>query len=86
MIEQLIKQNWRYPNVKLSANLTCAGEMRLAADGTSTAARLVRTSGRADFDGSALRAVNETEKVPPPPGGGAFQTIEINFNLQDLVQ
>jgi|GEM_PF-5468648 len=61
--------------------------MSLNADGTITAARLVRGSGRADFDGSALKAVTETEKVPPPPGGGAaFKTIEINFNLQELAQ
>lgn len=84
IVEGLIKQNWRYPAITSSAYLTCVVQVDLAPDGTITGSRILRSSGRGDFDSSALRAVQETQTLPEPPGHD-IKTIQINFNLQELL-
>ncbi len=77
-----IKPNWRYPLAGTNQNLSAAVEMNLTADGAITNFKLVKSSGRADFDASVLKAVDETKKLSPPPAN--MRTIQITFHLQDL--
>ncbi|MFO7596134.1 MAG: TonB family protein [Desulfocurvibacter africanus] len=77
-----IKPNWRYPLAGTNQNLSAAVEMSVTPDGTITAFKLLKPSGRADFDASVLKAVDETKKLSPPPAN--MRTIQITFHLQDL--
>ncbi len=83
LVENLVKQNWRYPAVTSNAFLTCVVGVDLAPDGTIIGSRILRSSGREDFDSSTLRAVQETRTLPEPPSKD-IKTIQINFNLQEL--
>jgi colicin import membrane protein len=43
---------------------------------------IIESSGRENFDSSVLRAVEETQELPKPPGK-EIREIVINFNLKD---
>lgn len=78
-----IKPNWRYPLAGTNQNLSAVVELKLTADGAVSSYRLVKSSGRPDFDASVLKAVDETKRLSPPPAG--LRTIQITFNLQELM-
>ncbi len=78
-----IKPNWRYPLAGTNQNLSAVVELKLTAEGTINSYRLVKSSGRADFDASVLKAVDETERLSAPPA--SLHTIQITFNLQELM-
>ena len=44
---------------------------------------MLTPSGKAGFDDSALRAVAQTEALPPPRVK-SLDTLRITFNLQDV--
>lgn len=77
-----IRPNWRYPLAGTNQDLSAAVEMNITADGTISNYKLVKSSGRSDFDASVLKAVDETKKLSPPPAN--MRTIQITFHLQDL--
>jgi len=79
-----IRPNWRYPLAGSNPTLTAVVELNLDADGSISSYRLVTRSGRADFDASVLKAVDETKLLSPPPA--TLRTIQITFNLQDLLR
>lgn len=85
IVEKTVKQNWRYPAVGMDQNLVAQVELRIDPQGRIIGSDLVKSSGRADFDSSALRAVRETEQLPPPPQEN-LRIIRINFNLLEFVQ
>ncbi len=78
-----IKPHWRYPLAGTNQNLSAVVELKLTAEGTINSYRLVKSSGRADFDASVLKAVDETKRLSAPPA--SLRTIQITFNLQELM-
>ena len=82
---QLIKERWSYPNLQARTVLTAMVELRLDRRGEIVEYLLITSSGRSDFDASALKAVAEAQQfnlLPPPPAGLAV--LRINFNSQEL--
>jgi colicin import membrane protein len=64
----VIRPNWRFPRIS-SIDMVATVELTVAPSGKILAARLVQTSGRADYDASVLRAIQDTETLPPLPAG-----------------
>ena len=82
LVEREIKSRWRFPNLATRENPSCLVEIKLDKEGRILDYTLLRPSGRADFDTSALKAVDSTEQLPPPPNV-ELRTLRINFNLQE---
>lgn len=83
IVEQAIKKNWRYPTFAQDKNVAVVLEIKIDQKGGISSARVLTPSGKPDFDDSAMRAVSQTEKLPPPPTR-TVDTLRITFNLQDL--
>jgi len=83
MVEAQIKAQWRYPQAGARQNLVAMVEIQLDRNGRVLGTRVVRSSGRSDFDASAERAVEETGQLPAPPRDD-LRRIQITFNLQEL--
>ncbi|HCF05922.1 MAG TPA: hypothetical protein DEU72_06785, partial [Desulfomicrobiaceae bacterium] len=63
-----IRPNWRFPRIG-SIDMVATVELTVAPNGQILAARLLQSSGRADYDASVLRAIQDTEALPPLPSG-----------------
>lgn len=83
LVEGRVKAHWRYPQVASRQDLSATLEIRLTMDGQVMETRVVRSSGRPDFDASTERAVEEAGLLPPPPRPD-LRTLRITFNLQEL--
>ena len=77
-----VQPNWSMPTYSRE-NLVAGVRIRLAPDGGVLDCRIEQSSGRPDFDASAVNAVLRTKKLPPPPTP-AQQDLLINFNAQQL--
>lgn len=82
IVEQVIRENWSYPNLATRDNPTALVEIRLDAEGRVLDYALITASGRPDYDSSVLKAVQRTRELPAPPKP-SLRTIRINFNLQE---
>ncbi|HMB30643.1 MAG TPA: cell envelope integrity protein TolA [Desulfohalobiaceae bacterium] len=82
IVEQEIKNNWRFPMVDSELALRAEVEVQIDPNGSIIGFQLISKSGREDFDTSVLRAVENTKVLPPPPRKD-LKTIQITFNLQD---
>ncbi|MDO9630803.1 MAG: cell envelope integrity protein TolA, partial [Humidesulfovibrio sp.] len=83
IIKQIIKKNWRYPAFGTETNVAVVLEINIDPQGKITGARVATPSGNPGFDDSALRAVHETQALPPPRTRN-LDTLRITFNLQEL--
>jgi len=83
MVGSLIRAHWRYPQVWTQLDLSAVVEIQLSADGRVLGSRMVRSSGRPDFDVSTKRAVEEAGQLPAPPRAD-LRTIRITFYPQEL--
>lgn len=84
LAESVIKEHWRFPRVG-GANLVAQVEVRIDQAGRVLQSKILATSGRADFDASAQRAVQEAGQLPKPPSPD-IRRLVINFNLNDLTE
>lgn len=82
VVEQLIKANWRFPSATAKNPLVTQVEIRIAVDGSISGYRMLGSSGRPDYDASALRAIQDTKALPPPPSPD-LSVLIINFNNQE---
>ena len=82
IVEQRVKNHWRYPKFGEGPNLQAEVQITIAESGSIQDVKLVRSSGRSDFDTSVLKAVQETESLPKPPQP-KLKTIIITFNLNE---
>ncbi len=82
-VKTRIQKNWRWPGFYKQV-LTARVVVTLSLDGKITARRLTVSSGRADFDSSVLRAIDETQDLPQPPQD--LQTLELNFSSDESAQ
>ncbi len=64
----IIRPNWRFPRIG-SIDMVATVELTVAPNGKILAARLLQSSGRADYDASVLRAIQDTAELPPLPAG-----------------
>jgi len=81
LAESVIKEHWRFPRVG-GANLV---EVLIDHAGSVLQSKILTSSGRADFDASAQRAVQEAGQLPKPPSPD-IRRLVINFNLNDLAE
>jgi TonB family protein len=78
-----VKGHWT--NVVGSPGLVAAVRFAINGDGTLGGIRLERSSGNAAYDASALRAVQRTQQLPPPPAKYAreFGEFVIEFHSEE---
>ncbi len=77
-----VKPNWSMPTYSRQ-NISVLVRIKLDPSGRVLDCSIERSSGRADFDASAMNAVIRTGTLPPPPSP-AQQDIAINFNALEL--
>lgn len=73
-----IRRHWRFPRVS-SVVFAATVELRVSQEGEILASRLLNGSGRPDYDASVLRAVADTQVLPPLPEG-LPSTMVITFH------
>jgi len=83
IVKQVIKKNWRYPAFGTENNVAVTLEIKIDPQGKILSSKVVTPSGKPDFDDSTMRAVAETETLPPPRVK-TLDTLRITFNLQEL--
>jgi colicin import membrane protein len=83
IVKQVIKKNWRYPAFGTENNVAVTLEIKIDPQGKILSSKVVAPSGKPDFDDSTMRAVAETETLPPPRVK-TLDTLRITFNLQEL--
>jgi colicin import membrane protein len=66
----------------LSDTLVAAVEFRIAADGTLSGARIVRTSGSDEFDRAVLAAFAHVRTIGPRPDGKS-ELLTLNFRMRE---
>jgi len=78
-----IKAQWT--NVIARPGLVAAVRFEIASDGQVSNIALARSSGNAAYDASALRAVQHTNRLPPPPARYAneFSEFMIEFHSEE---
>ena len=81
-VQNLVKKNWRFPQMATRDQLTASVRIMLSPEGSILDAKIVASSGRADFDASTLRAVADTKVLPKPPSPDISE-ITINFNSHE---
>ncbi len=57
-------------------------EFYLAADGSISRVRIVKSSGNSDVDAAALEAFKRTRSIGPPPSGRG-ETMRLGIRLRD---
>ncbi len=82
-VQQRIKESWRFPSLGSDQDLKAEVQIRINAQGEITEVNMLRRSGRADFDSSILRAVEEAEGLPSPPDE-QLSSIRITFHASEL--
>ncbi len=81
-VQKLVKDHWRFPQMATRQELVARVRIRVGQDGAILDASVVSSSGRPDFDASALRAVADTRQLPKPPTPD-IDAITVNFNSQE---
>ncbi len=82
MLRQRLREAFVQPP-GLADTLVATLEVRIAADGSLTGARIARSSGSQDFDRAVLAAVARTRMPPRPDGKG--EQLTIPFHLKELI-
>ena len=81
-LEDHIKRGWHW--LSSSEQLVAQVVVYILPTGVVRDAQIVQSSGRSDFDESALRAVFKASPVPPAPEGlyDKFREVRITFDSQ----
>lgn len=67
----------------LAESLVAEAEMRIAADGTLSAARIVKSSGSAEFDRAVLEAIARVRSIGPRPDKKS-ELIAVTFRMREI--
>ncbi len=73
-----VKPNFVYTDA-ISGDPAVEVELKLGADGTILSRRIAKGSGDSFLDGSVLRAIDKTEKLPPDTDGTVPPSVTIVF-------
>ncbi|WP_307831440.1 energy transducer TonB [Nitratidesulfovibrio oxamicus] len=76
--------HWEFPALANRENLMVQVRVKVAPNGQIRDFSVEQSSGRADFDASALRALGKTGMLPPPPSP-ENQDLLLTFNLQEMI-
>lgn len=79
-MERLIKSNWAPPENSFK-NKTVVN-FQISRDGTIRNSKICETSGDAEFDRGAMKALATTGKLPPLPNNFLGASIDINFTFE----
>lgn len=82
MVILAIRPNWSMPTYSRDM-LIAQVRVRMDASGNVLNAAIERSSGRADFDASAVNAVLRTKTLPPPPTPEQLEIV-IGFNSLEM--
>lgn len=82
LVMMSVRPNWSIPTYSRD-NLVALVHVRIDADGNVLSCVIERSSGRSDFDASAVNAVIRTKILPPPPTP-AQQDMIIVFNSLEV--
>ena len=83
IVEEEVKKHWRYAFFSKDDNLRVIIEITIDNNGEIINPTLLVSSGKFEFDNSALRAIAKVERLPEPPIN-TLRKIIINFNLDEL--
>lgn len=78
-----IQPNWSMPTYSRN-NMVVQVRIKLDKQGNVLDCRIERSSGRPEFDASAINAVIRTKTLPPPPTP-AQQDLVVSFNSQQML-
>lgn len=78
-VQKRIKSNWDPPEGDKSKRVVLF--FKIAKDGSLLSCSVKRTSGKADVDYAAIKAVKQTEPFPPFPPEFKGQSIDIQFTF-----
>ena len=78
-----IRPFWEYAGRADRKNPQAVARITIAKDGTILGAKIEKSSGDASFDGSVLKAINDTGKVEPPPTP-QLMDITLGFAYESL--
>lgn len=65
-VVRAIRQNWRFPRMS-NVVLATTVELQVNRSGEILVSKMVKGSGRADFDASVMRAISDTKQLPQLP-------------------
>lgn len=82
LVMMSVRPNWSIPTYSRD-NLVALVHVRIDAEGNVLFCAIKRSSGRSDFDASAVNAVIRTKTLPPPPTP-AQQDMIIVFNSLEV--
>jgi len=80
-VKARIDQNWRKPSLVADGGIQVVLEFTVQGDGTVRQAIVARSSGFAAMDQSALEALQQAGRLPPPPDGKTLRT-RITLSLE----
>lgn len=83
MVILAIRPNWSMPTYS-RAQMIVQVRVKLDRNGQVLGCSIERSSGRADFDASAVNAVIRTKTLPPPPTPEQ-QELVLTFNSQEMM-
>lgn len=78
-IKEKVRKNW-FPVRVCNSSAKPVVLLELKQDGFASRARLIRSSGRADQDQAALKAVKDSEPFAPLPAGTDEFAATLDFN------
>ena len=81
-----VRPNWGYASTARQ-NLSCLINVKVDMQGKVQEAKVVQSSGNAQFDSSAVSAIMRTSNngAFPPPPSQAYTDLDLSFSLNDLV-
>lgn len=82
-VVRVVRPNWRYPG-RSAVELVASVELKINKAGQILAARVIRSSGRSDYDASIMRGIEETKQLPPLPDT-LPTTLIINFSSNEML-
>lgn len=82
IIKEKIKNKWRSVSLGNTQNLQTDVLIQIDVSGRIVSYKLIRPSGNLFFDASIKKAIEDTKKLPAPPGN--VRQITITFNPNEL--
>jgi TonB family protein len=82
IVQQEVRKKWRYPAIGTQSIPAATVWVRIDKRGKIVDKRLVKSSGKSDYDASVLRALEDVTSLPEQPLDNL--EITINFNIGEL--
>ncbi|MBZ2170526.1 energy transducer TonB [Nitratidesulfovibrio sp. SRB-5] len=83
-VMMMVRDHWEFPALTSPQPLTVRVRARVTPNGQIWDFNVEQSSGQADFDASALKALGKVGMLPPPPGP-EYQDLLLTFNLQEMI-